>query len=53
MEYFKTVKDYIPIISDIGNIKHIDMDNNYMYDKKHIGVQLTEDVFNNNSSIIV
>ena len=53
IEYFKTIKDYVPIINDISNIKLINMDNHHIYDEKYKGIQLTEEIFNNNSTIIV
>ena len=53
IEYFKTIKDYIPIQNDISNIKLINMNNHHIYDEHYKGVQLTEEIFNTYSTIIV
>ena len=50
---FKSIKDYIPILNDITTIKTIHMNNHHMYDKDYKDNQLTEEIFNNNSTIII
>ena len=50
---FKSIKDYIPILKDITSIKTIHMNNHHIYDKNYKDKQLTEEIFNNNSMIIV
>ena len=50
---FKTIKDYVPILKDISTIKTINMSNHHIYDAKYKGKQLTEKIFNDNSTIII
>ena len=50
---FKSIKDYIPILNDITTIKTIHMNNHHIYDKDYKDNQLTENVFNKNSTIII
>ena len=50
---FKSIKDYIPILNDITTIKIIHMNNHHIYDKDYKDNQLTEEIFNNNSTIII
>ena len=50
---FKSIKDYIPILNDITTVKTINMNNHHIYDKDYKDNQLTEEIFNNNSTIII
>ena len=50
---FKTIKDYVPILNDISTIKKLDMNNHHIYDKNYKDNQLTEEIFNNHSTIII
>ena len=50
---FKSIKDYIPILNDITSIKTVHMNNHHIYDKDYKDNQLTEEMFNNNTTIII
>ena len=50
---FKSIKDYIPILNDMTTIKTIKMNNHHICDKDFKNNQLTEEIFNNNSKIII
>lgn len=51
--YFSSYKPYEPITQDITNIKRVDMNNKYIYDKTYMGEQLTPEIFNNYDTIIL
>ena len=47
------IKHYEPITKDISNIKNVEMNNNYIYDKGYEGPQLSQEIFNNYDTIII
>ena len=47
------IKHYEPITKDISNIKNVEMNNNYIYDKGYEGPQMTQEIFNNYDTIII
>ena len=47
------IKNYEPITKDISNIKNVEMNNNYIYDKGYEGPQMTQEIFNNYDTIII
>lgn len=53
IKLLESIKHYEPITKNISGIKKIEMNNKFIYDDEYNNIQLNQDIFDNNETIII